>query len=213
MRSSTHAHRASRTSSAQRVAASGSREALQYLVPDTGTESGERLERLTWDQTRERADAVGRRARGPGRRARGPRRHRLDHAGGVGPRRPRHHDRRRGDDDDLPDHARRRRRLHRHRLGQQVVFAENAAQVQKLRDHRDELPGVLAGRHLRRQRGRRRDGRTAGSSPPTAGRAGRPAPGRRADRARRAHRGAHPRAPRRRSSTRRARPAGPRACC
>ena len=40
----------------QRVAASGSREALQYLVPDTGTESGERLERLTWDQTRERAD-------------------------------------------------------------------------------------------------------------------------------------------------------------
>ena len=40
----------------QRVAASGSREALQYLVPDTGTESGERLERLTWEQTRERAD-------------------------------------------------------------------------------------------------------------------------------------------------------------
>src|SRR6476659_776107 len=40
----------------QRVAASGPRDALQYLVPDTGTESGERLERLTWDQTRERAD-------------------------------------------------------------------------------------------------------------------------------------------------------------
>ncbi len=40
----------------QRVAASGSREALQYLVPDAGTESGERVERLTWDQTRERAD-------------------------------------------------------------------------------------------------------------------------------------------------------------
>jgi long-chain acyl-CoA synthetase len=39
----------------QRVAASGSREAFQYLVPDT--DGSERVERLTWDQTRERADA------------------------------------------------------------------------------------------------------------------------------------------------------------
>jgi long-chain acyl-CoA synthetase len=39
----------------QRVAASGSREAFQYLVPDA--DGSERVERLTWDQTRQRADA------------------------------------------------------------------------------------------------------------------------------------------------------------
>jgi long-chain acyl-CoA synthetase len=39
----------------ERVAASGSREAFQYLVPDA--DGSERVERLTWDQTRQRADA------------------------------------------------------------------------------------------------------------------------------------------------------------
>jgi long-chain acyl-CoA synthetase len=39
----------------QRVAASGSREAFQYLVPEA--DGHERVERLTWDQTRQRADA------------------------------------------------------------------------------------------------------------------------------------------------------------
>ena len=41
----------------RRVAASGSREAFQYLVPDATAPGGERLEHLTWDQTRERTDA------------------------------------------------------------------------------------------------------------------------------------------------------------
>ena len=40
-----------------RVAASGSREAFQYLVPDATAPGGERLEHLTWDQTRRRTDA------------------------------------------------------------------------------------------------------------------------------------------------------------
>jgi long-chain acyl-CoA synthetase len=39
----------------QRVAASGSREAFQYLVPNA--DGSERVEQLTWDQTRQRADA------------------------------------------------------------------------------------------------------------------------------------------------------------
>ena len=113
----------------QRVAASGSREALQYLVPDTGTESGERLERLTWDQTRERADlwAAGLVALGVGLEDRvaiaSTTRVR------VGPRRPRHHVRRRGDDDDLPDHARRTSPSSSPTPAAKVVFAENAEQV------------------------------------------------------------------------------------
>ncbi|MEO7236976.1 MAG: long-chain fatty acid--CoA ligase [Lapillicoccus sp.] len=40
----------------QRVAASGPREAFQYLVPDPSAAGGERLEHLTWDQTRQRTD-------------------------------------------------------------------------------------------------------------------------------------------------------------
>ncbi len=39
----------------QRVAASGPREAFQYLVPNG--DGSERVERLTWDETRQRADA------------------------------------------------------------------------------------------------------------------------------------------------------------
>ena len=41
----------------RRVAASGSREAFQYLVPDAAAPGGQRLEHLTWDQTRQRTDA------------------------------------------------------------------------------------------------------------------------------------------------------------
>ncbi len=39
-----------------RVAASGSREAFQYLVADPAASGGQRLEHLTWDQTRQRTD-------------------------------------------------------------------------------------------------------------------------------------------------------------
>jgi long-chain acyl-CoA synthetase len=41
----------------KRVAHSGPREAFHYLVPDDTTETGERLEQLTWNQTKEWADA------------------------------------------------------------------------------------------------------------------------------------------------------------
>jgi len=41
----------------RRVAASGSRDAFQFLVPDAAAPGGERLEHLTWDQTRQRTDA------------------------------------------------------------------------------------------------------------------------------------------------------------
>jgi len=41
----------------RRVAASGSREAFQYLVPDAAAPRGERIGHLSWEQTRERADA------------------------------------------------------------------------------------------------------------------------------------------------------------
>ena len=104
---------------------------------------------------------VGRGSRGPGRRARGPCRHRLDHSGGVGPRRPRHHDRRCGDDDDLPDHARRRRGLHRRRLRQQGrLRRERGAGPEAARPSR-RAARAAPRRHLRRQAGRRRgrDGR------------------------------------------------------
>ena len=127
----------------QRVAASGSREALQYLVPDTGTESGERLERLTWDQTRERADlwAAGLVALGVGLE---------DRVAIASTTRV---------EWVLADLAimtagAATTTIYPTMLdadvafivadsGSKVVFAENAAQVQKLRDHRDELPELL----------------------------------------------------------------------
>jgi long-chain acyl-CoA synthetase len=127
----------------QRVAASGSREAFQYLVPDTGTESGERLERLTWDQTRERADlwAAGLVALGVGLEDRVAiaSTTRIEWV--------------------LADLAvmtagAATTTIYPTMLdadvafivadsGSKVVFAENAAQVQKLRDHRHELPELL----------------------------------------------------------------------
>ncbi len=127
----------------QRVAASGSREALQYLVPDTGTESGERLERLTWEQTRERADlwAAGLVALGVGLE---------DRVAIASTTRV---------EWVLADLAimtagAATTTIYPTMLdadvafivadsGSKVVFAENAAQVQKLRDHRDELPDLL----------------------------------------------------------------------
>ena len=127
----------------QRVAASGSREALQYLVPDTGTESGERLERLTWDQTRERADlwAAGLVALGVGLE---------DRVAIASTTRV---------EWVLADLAimtagAATTTIYPTMLdadvafivadsGSKVVFAENAVQVQKLRDHRDELPDLL----------------------------------------------------------------------
>ena len=127
----------------QRVAASGSREALQYLVPDTGTESGERLERLTWDQTRERADlwAAGLVALGVGLE---------DRVAIASTTRV---------EWVLADLAimtagAATTTIYPTMLdadvayivadsGSKVVFAENAAQVQKLRDHRGELPELL----------------------------------------------------------------------
>ena len=127
----------------QRVAASGSREALQYLVPDTGTESGERLERLTWEQTRERADlwAAGLVALGVGLE---------DRVAIASTTRV---------EWVLADLAimtagAATTTIYPTMLdadvafivadsGSKVVFAENAVQVQKLRDHRDELPDLL----------------------------------------------------------------------
>ena len=127
----------------QRVAASGSREALQYLVPDTGTESGERLERLTWEQTRERADlwAAGLVALGVGLE---------DRVAIASTTRV---------EWVLADLAimtagAATTTIYPTMLdadvayivadsGSKVVFAENAAQVQKLRDHRGELPELL----------------------------------------------------------------------
>ena len=127
----------------QRVAASGSREALQYLIPDTGTESGERLERLTWDQTRERADlwAAGLVALGVGLE---------DRVAIASTTRV---------EWVLADLAimtagAATTTIYPTMLdadvafivadsGSKVVFAENAAQVQKLRDHRHEVPELL----------------------------------------------------------------------
>ncbi len=123
-----------------RVASSGSREALQYLVPDPSAEGGERLERLTWDQTRERADAwaAGLVALGVGLEDRVAiaSTTRLEWV--------------------LADLAimtagAATTTIYPTMLdadvafivadsGSRVVFAENAAQVQKLRDHRHELP-------------------------------------------------------------------------
>ncbi|MEP6649179.1 MAG: long-chain fatty acid--CoA ligase [Lapillicoccus sp.] len=127
----------------QRVAASGSREALQYLVPDSSAEGGERVERLTWDQTRERADAwaAGLVALGVGLEDRVAiaSTTRLEWI--------------------LADLAimtagAATTTIYPTMLdadvafivadsGSRVVFAENAAQVDKLRDHRNELPDVL----------------------------------------------------------------------
>jgi long-chain acyl-CoA synthetase len=127
----------------QRVAASGSREALQYLVPDPMVGGGERVERLTWDQTRERADdwAAGLVALGVGLEDRVAiaSTTRLEWV--------------------LADLAimtagAATTTIYPTMLdadvafivadsGSRVVFAEDIDQVQKLRDHRDELPELL----------------------------------------------------------------------
>jgi long-chain acyl-CoA synthetase len=125
----------------QRVAASGSREAFQYLVPDT--DGSERVERLTWDQTRECADAwaAGLIALGVGLEDRVAiaSTTRLEWV--------------------LADLAimtagAATTTIYPTMLdadvafivadsGSRVVFAENADQVQKLRDHRAQIPDVL----------------------------------------------------------------------
>jgi long-chain acyl-CoA synthetase len=126
-----------------RVAASGSREALEYLVPDPVAPGGERVERLTWDQTRERADAwaAGLAALGVGveDRVAIASTTRLEWV--------------------LADLAivsagAATTTIYPTMLdadvafivtdsGSKVVFAEDAAQVQKLRDHRADMPGLL----------------------------------------------------------------------
>jgi len=125
----------------QRVAASGSREAFQYLVPDA--DGSERVERLTWDQTRQRADAwaAGLVALGVGLEDRVAiaSTTRLEWV--------------------LADLAimtagAATTTIYPTMLdadvafivadsGSRVVFAENADQVQKLRDHRAQIPDVL----------------------------------------------------------------------
>ena len=125
----------------QRVAASGSREAFQYLVPDA--DGSERVERLTWDQTRQRADAwaAGLVALGVGLEDRVAiaSTTRLEWV--------------------LADLAimtagAATTTIYPTMLdadvayivadsGSRVVFAENDDQVRKLRDHRPELPDVL----------------------------------------------------------------------
>jgi long-chain acyl-CoA synthetase len=125
----------------ERVAASGSREAFQYLVPDA--DGSERVERLTWDQTRQRADAwaAGLVALGVGLEDRVAiaSTTRLEWV--------------------LADLAimtagAATTTIYPTMLdadvayivadsGSRVVFAENDDQVRKLRDHRPELPDVL----------------------------------------------------------------------
>ncbi len=127
----------------QRVAASGSREALQYLVPDSSVEGGERVERLTWDQTRERADAwaAGLVALGVGLEDRVAiaSTTRLEWvladlaimtAGGA-------------TTTIYPTMLDADVAFIVADSGSRVVFAENDAQVQKLRDHRAELPELV----------------------------------------------------------------------
>ena len=127
----------------QRVAASGSREALQYLVPDAGAESGERVERLTWDQTRQRADAwaAGLVALGVGLEDRVAiaSTTRLEWvladlaimtAGGA-------------TTTIYPTMLDADVAFIVADSGSRVVFAEDADQVRKLRDHRAKLPDVL----------------------------------------------------------------------
>ena len=125
----------------QRVAASGSREAFQYLVPDT--DGSERVERLTWDQTRERADAwaAGLIALGVGLEDRVAiaSATRLEWvladlaimtAGGA-------------TTTIYPTMLDADVAFIVADSGSRVVFAENADQVQKLRDHRAQIPDVL----------------------------------------------------------------------
>jgi long-chain acyl-CoA synthetase len=125
----------------QRVAASGSREAFQYLVPDA--DGSERVERLTWDQTRQRADAwaAGLVALGVGLEDRVAiaSATRLEWvladlaimtAGGA-------------TTTIYPTMLDADVAFIVADSGSRVVFAEDADQVRKLRDHRAELPDVL----------------------------------------------------------------------
>jgi long-chain acyl-CoA synthetase len=125
----------------QRVAASGSREAFQYLVPDA--DGSERVERLTWDQTRQRADAwaAGLVALGVGLEDRVAiaSTTRLEWvladlaimtAGGA-------------TTTIYPTMLDADVAFIVADSGSRVVFAEDADQVRKLRDHRAELPDVL----------------------------------------------------------------------
>ena len=125
----------------QRVAASGSREAFQYLVPDA--DGSERVERLTWDQTRQRADAwaAGLVALGVGLEDRVAiaSATRLEWvladlaimtAGGA-------------TTTIYPTMLDADVAFIVADSGSRVVFAENADQVQKLRDHRAQIPDVL----------------------------------------------------------------------
>ena len=125
----------------QRVAASGSREAFQYLVRDA--DGSERVERLTWDQTRQRADAwaAGLVALGVGLEDRVAiaSATRLEWvladlaimtAGGA-------------TTTIYPTMLDADVAFIVADSGSRVVFAEDADQVRKLRDHRAELPDVL----------------------------------------------------------------------
>jgi long-chain acyl-CoA synthetase len=125
----------------QRVAASGSREAFQYLVPDA--DGSERVERLTWDQTRQRADAwaAGLVALGVGLEDRVAiaSATRLEWvladlaimtAGGA-------------TTTIYPTMLDADVAFIVADSGSRVVFAEDVDQVRKLRDHRAELPDVL----------------------------------------------------------------------
>ncbi|HEY6743412.1 MAG TPA: long-chain fatty acid--CoA ligase [Lapillicoccus sp.] len=125
----------------QRVAASGSREAFQHLVPDA--EGSERVERLTWDETRQRADAwaAGLVALGVGLEDRVAiaSTTRLEWvladlaimtAGGA-------------TTTIYPTMLDADVAFIVADSGSRVVFAEDADQVRKLRDHRAELPDVL----------------------------------------------------------------------
>jgi len=125
----------------QRVAASGSREAFQYLVRDA--DGSERVERLTWDQTRQRADAwaAGLVALGVGLEDRVAiaSATRLEWvladlaimtAGGA-------------TTTIYPTMLDADVAFIVADSGSRVVFAEDADQVRKLRDHRAKLPDVL----------------------------------------------------------------------
>ncbi len=118
-----------------RVAATPEREAFRYPV-------GGAWQSLTWAQTSDRAFQIAAGLIALGSRVRPAGRHRLGNANGLGASRFRHPVRGRGHHHCLSDYGGRRVRLHPGDSQSRVIFAENAAQVEKIA-HAD-LPDLCA---------------------------------------------------------------------
>ena len=189
-----------------RVTATPDRAAFLYAVVRP---SRRRVAHGHLGRARRRRPGDRRRPRGPRRRGRGPRRDRLEHALRVGAGRPRDHGERRGHDDDLPHDDRRRRRLHPRRLrharssSPRTPSSSTSSAPSAPRSPAVSRVVVFDGRVRRR----RLDAQPRRRAP-----AGPRVPRGRPRRHRRPHRPASGPTSSRRSSTPRARPAGPRAC-